>query len=195
MMTLKGFTRQIALVFMTIGFYFVMGDIALAEEGGGGWRGTFDKAMLWVNFSILVFLFIKFAKNPLKNFLKSQQDEVADEIGGLENKRDELMAEIKAVHEDLDQSKVRLDGIKEKIITQGERKKQSILENATEQSRLMMEGAKQKIESEILRVKTGFREDMIDAAMDLATEKIAGYINDVDNEKFVKAYLSGTGAE
>ena len=67
--------------------FFLSGGNAFGAEESGNWRSTYDVVMLWLNFLILVFLLIKFAKDPIKNFLKGQQDELSKEIGGLEQQR------------------------------------------------------------------------------------------------------------
>jgi F-type H+-transporting ATPase subunit b len=180
---------------MMVFVFIMMGGTAVAQENGASWRGTYDTVMMWINFFILVFLFIKFAKNPLKNYLKSQQNEVAEVINGLEEKRNNLIEELNTTHANLEKSRIRLDEIKNRIITQGEHKKQSIIENATEQSHLMIEDAKKKIEAQILMAKTGFREELIDAAVDLALKKIPGYITETDNENYVQAYLAAAGGK
>ena len=62
---------------------------ALASEGGGNWRGTYDVVMIWLNFGIFAFLLVKFLKDPLLNFLRGRKDELALEMNQLEEKREQ----------------------------------------------------------------------------------------------------------
>ena len=66
----------------------------LAAENSGGWRPIFDLAMRWINFLILAFLIIKFSRVPIKKFLAGKKQDIADEIGGLEAEKEEILRQI-----------------------------------------------------------------------------------------------------
>ena len=69
------------LIILTALFFLSAGAVeVLAAEGGGGWRPTYDIIMRWVNFGILAFIFFKFARRPLKNFLSDKKNEISLQI-------------------------------------------------------------------------------------------------------------------
>ena len=184
--SLRNYGLRVAIMI----FVFVLAGNVYAAEEGGNWRSTYDDVMLWINFLILVFLFIKFAKDPIKKYLKGQQDELAEEIGDLERQREDMLDKIKNATEEMEEGNVRLEGIRERIITDGEKRKQAIIEDAKEQSQLMMEDAKRKIEAQILTAKENFRGELIDQAVTLAMEKLPALVNKEDNEKLIEQYLA-----
>ena len=69
-----------ALLFLDVPFAFA------ADEGLSG-RQIWDKVMLFFNFAILVFLFIKFARAPLMKFLRSVRDKWEGQITELKDKK------------------------------------------------------------------------------------------------------------
>ena len=99
---------------------------ALAAGSAGDWRPTYDLVMRWLNFLILVFLLIKFGKNPLMNLLSQRKGELQREISRVEEQRDKAQAKVNEAHKLLDESVVRLKDRKEKIIKQGENRKKEI---------------------------------------------------------------------
>ena len=56
-----------------VSFHF-MGLEALSAETSGGWRPLYDEILLWFNFGILVFIFIRYGKTPLMNFLRGRKE-------------------------------------------------------------------------------------------------------------------------
>lgn len=168
---------------------------AFAAEESSGWRSTYDQILLWINFGIIVFVLNKYAKTPLLNFLKGQKDKLAKEIKKLEDKKEDVAEKVKETQKALDESEVRFKDLKERIVQQGERKKQDIIESAKSQSRTMLEDANRKIDSYILSSKNVFKAELIDAAIELAMERLPKEITDEDNEQLIAQYLSSASTE
>jgi len=100
---------------------------ALAGENPTEWRPIYDIVMRWVNFLILAFVIVKFGKAPLMNFLRGRQEAHEKEIRQLEKEKEEAMIKAKETQEMLTESNERFKVITERIIAQGEKKKQKIL--------------------------------------------------------------------
>lgn len=173
----------------------LLGNETFAAEGSKSWRPTYDLIMRWINFGIIVFLVNKYAKAPVLNFLKGRGDQVAEQIKALEDKRDEATAKIKETHKFIEESEVRFGDLREYIVQQGEKKKRDLIESAQEQSRLLLEDSKRRVQSYILEARNAFKAEMIDAAIDLAMERLPKEITDADNEKILDEYLAGTMAK
>lgn len=168
----------------------LLGTDVLAGEGAGGGRKTWDEVMLWLNAAILFGVLIKFGGPPIMSFLRGQRQDVAREIKQVEEEKDEITAKIQETFKTLDESETRFADMKQRIINQGEKRKQEIIEEALRQSQLMMDTAKRKLESQILQAKNRFKAEMVDAAVDLASEKLPDQVTDEDNQRFVDDYLS-----
>lgn len=166
-----------------------------AAEKTTKWRPTYDLILRWINFGIIAFIFYKYAKTPLMNFLRGQKEKLAEEIKKLEDKKEDIANKVKETQKSLDESEVRFADLKERIIQQGDRKKQEIIESAKSHSRIILEGANQKIDSYLLASKNTFKAELIDAAIELTKERLPKEITDEDNERFIVQYLSSASTE
>jgi F-type H+-transporting ATPase subunit b len=166
-----------------------------AAEKTTQWRPTYDLILRWINFGIIAFIFYKYAKTPLMNFLRGQKEKLAEEIKKLEDKKEDMANKVKETQKSLDESEVRFADLKERIIQQGGRKKQEIIESAKSHSRIILEGANQKIDSYLLASKNTFKAELIDAAIELTKERLPKEITDEDNERFIVQYLSSASTE
>jgi len=168
------------------------GHEAFAAEKTSNWRPTYDLIMRWVNFGIIVFILNKYAKTPLKNFLRRKKEDLAQAIDELEEKKEDANAKIRETQKTIEASDVRFADLKARIVQQGEREKLKIVESAQQQSRAMLEDANRRIDASILQARNTVKGELIDAAIDLAMERLPQEITAVDNEKFVTEYLTGT---
>jgi len=163
---------------------------AFAVGSAGDWRPTYDLVMRWLNFIILVFLLIKFGKNPLMNLLRQRKRELQREINRAEEQRDKAQAKVKETHKLLDESAVRLENRKEKIRQQGENRKQEIIRDGQKESTLLLQEAKRRIEAQVLSAKTTFQAEIIDEAMKIVFKKLPPLISDEDNQKLLNQYFA-----
>ena len=163
-----------------------------AAEGGSNWRPTYDLIMRWINFGIIVFVVYKYARKPLMKFLRGHKEKVAEEIEALETRKEEMVARINQTQKDVEESDVRFEELKERIIREGEKKKAELIESAQNQSRMMIEDVKRRIGTHFLNAKNEFREELIDKAMDMALERLPREITPEDNDKFTRLFLESS---
>ena len=162
---------------------------ALASESGGNWRTTYDVVMIWLNFGIFAFLLIKFLKAPLMNFLRGRKDELASEINQLEEKRELISLKIDETQQQLEKSEALFEDIKARIISQGEEKKNELIESARKESHLMIEQTNVRIENQILQAKKKFKSEMIDLAISLALQRLPGEVTEADHQRLLDRYI------
>jgi F-type H+-transporting ATPase subunit b len=168
---------------------------ALASEGSGGWRPVYDEVLLWLNFGILAFVFIKFGRTPLMSFLRGRKEKIAREIERIEEKKKQAVDNISEIKKVLEESGERFADLKARIVEQGERKKQALLESAQQQSEMMIENARHRIDVQFAQARTILRQELIDSAIDVVMEKLPREITDEDNENFINQYLSSALSE
>ncbi|MEE4358446.1 MAG: ATP synthase F0 subunit B [Desulfococcaceae bacterium] len=190
---MKVMKRFVCLSLLICGLMLLSEPEVFAGEKGD-WRPKYDLFMLWLNFGILAFIIVRFGKKPLMNFLHSQRDELAEEIGNLEKEKERMIAEINKTRQALKDSDAHFAELKEKIIRQGEQRKEEIIRQASEQSEIMMEIAKQKIGNRILVAQREFKEELVDTAFDAALERLPKEMTDADNDKLVRQYLETASA-
>jgi F-type H+-transporting ATPase subunit b len=167
----------------------------LAADNSGDWRPIFDLVMRWVNFLILAFVLIKFSRAPIKKFLDGKHQDIADEIGGLEAEKEEVLRQIDNCKNQLENSRNRLSDLKKRIITQGEKNKQIIIEAAEQESKILLQSAQQKINSRIVEARQKLKSEIVDAAIALATKLLPEKITEEDNQKFIDAFMSSASSE
>ena len=179
------------LIILTALFFLSAGAVeVLAAEGGGGWRPTYDIIMRWVNFGILAFIFFKFARRPLKNFLSDKKNEISLQIKQLEDEKDRLLQRVREAETEMEENVVRLEELKQRIVQTGERRKLEILEDARQESRMIIEGAKQKMEGRVIRARNRLRAEMIDAAAEMALDKLPVLVTEDDNRKLLEQFMA-----
>jgi F-type H+-transporting ATPase subunit b len=185
-------SRQIfyyaALFFLV---FFLKVPEALASEQASQWRPIYDLVMKWVNFGILSFILVKYAKGPLKEFLSGHKAIIARQIEKIEQEKEKTIEKINDTQKMLADSDRRLATLKERMIQQGEKEKEIIIEAARQQSRFMLEGAKRKVEHRIQQAKTNFRAELIDMAVNAAVQQLPSQVTAEDNQKLVTKFLEG----
>jgi F-type H+-transporting ATPase subunit b len=180
---------NIALI--AISLWLLSGE-ALAAEASSGWRPAYDLTMRYINFLILVFLILKYARKPLVVFFKGKSQEVKRDIQKIEESKSQVQDQVKALLEEQDKSRERFEQLKERIISQGKIKQTNIIDDARREGQLLLENANLKIDHLIAKAQHTLRSEMIDMAIDLAMKKLPETITDQDNQRFVDHYLEST---
>ena len=173
-----------------LGFILTATDV-LAAENASSWRPTFDLVMMWVNFGIFAFIIVKYSRKPLVNFLKGQKEKVEQDINRIEEKKEAISAEVRVANDKIDENKMRMQKMKERIILQGERRKQEIIDNALAESRIMMQEAKWRIDDQILIARKALQAELVDMAVSMAAKRLPAEITSADSQKFVDQFLTG----
>lgn len=177
-----------------LGFLF-WGQVALAADSSGNWRHTYDLVMKWVNFAILVFLIVKFTRTPLINFLQSQKEKLKHQIKQVEEEKEVAAEKVQETLNLIDQSAIRFDQLKERIVAQGEKSQQEIIKAAKVQSQLMLDETKVRINYKIYQARKTLKEELVDAAIDLAMKKLPDVITDEDNQKLIERYIASADSK
>ena len=174
---------------------FLSGTDALAAENTKNWRSTFELVMRWLNFGIIAFLLIKFARTPIKNFLSDKKEKIDREIKKYDEQKEKIEEKIIEAKKMVKDSIERFEKIKKRIVEDGEKKKHQIIENARQESRILIKGTRQKIENQILEAKNTVRTELIEAAIALAEKRFPKEITAEDDQKLTDHVLEGTAGK
>lgn len=166
-----------------------------AASGSGDWRATWDTVMAWVNFSILAGVIFKFGREPIKKFLAGQRSDIAAELTTLEEEKTQCLAEIDDAKRRTDENRKRFEEMKSRLISQGEARKQALIDQARDQAAQMIESVKVKMATRILHEKEKLKMELADMAFDAAAERLPSVITDTDNSVFVHNYMEGVNSE
>jgi len=173
----------------------LLGTEASAANNSDDWRPVFDLVMRWLNFGIIVFILVKYARTPIKDFLLSRREEVAREIEMVEEKKEAANKKIQDAARMLDESEVRFARVKERIIKEGETKKQKLIEDAKQESKILLESTMKKIENQLLDAQRAFKSELVDTAISLAMKKLPDEITTEDNQNFTNQFLASASGK
>ena len=173
----------------------LLGTEASAADNSGNWRPVFDLVMRWLNFGIIVFIIVKYARTPIKDFLLSRREEVAREIEIVEHKKKEAEEKIQAANKLLNESEIRFAKIKERIIQEGEKNKQKIIEDAQQESKILLETTKKRLENQLIDAKLAFQSELVDMAVSIAAERLPNEITIEDNQKFTSQFIANASVK
>lgn len=161
-----------------------------AVAGDPSWRPTYDVAMRWLNFIILATVIVKYGRQPIKNFLKLKKEDVVSEIEGLDKEKEKILQAIEAAKEQEIENKKRFKALQDRLIAQGENRKQQLIAQAKQQSVVMLEEARRKMENRIVQANASLKMELLDMAIGQAIEKLPEVITDGDNQRLLDDYMA-----
>lgn len=178
---------NLAICILQFAFY----SVAFASAGGGGEHGGGAMEWVWrlVNFGVLVFLLVKFAGKPLKDFLNQRKELIAKSIKEAQEAKELAKKALAEVEERLKLKDKEIEEIVSSAKSSGEREKARLIEEGERMRQMILEHAKTNIDYEVKRAKDAIRDEAVDAAMQLAEEKIKGKITADDQERLLKESL------
>ena len=185
------FIKNYCIIITVISLWLLSGE-AMAAEASGAWRPTYDLIMRYINFLILVFLILKYARKPLVDFFKGKSQDVKKEIQEIEEVKEQVQDQVKSLLEERERSREKFERLKERIISQGKIKQKNIINDAQREGKLLLENTNLKIDNLIQKARYTLRSEMIDMAVDLAMKKLPTEITDQDNQKFFDQYFTST---
>lgn len=180
---------QASLLFPAVFFLFML-EPAFAEDGARDWRPIYDFVLRWINFGILAYFVVKVIGPILVSFLSSQQSEISEKIEHVRKEKDEMVSRVQEARDSLENSGPRLEDIKNRIIEQGERRRQEIIDDANEQSRLMMKNARRRVDNQIVQARRNLQNELLDMAIEKATERLPREITEEDDHRIIENYLA-----
>src|SRR5208337_5398402 len=121
-----------------------------AAEGGGEHGGS---AMEWVwrlvNFGILVFVLVKFAGKPMKDYFEQRKALIEKSIQEAREAKELAAKALAEVEERLKLKDKEIEGIKAASVSSGEREKARLIEEGERLSIKILEQAKSNIDYEV----------------------------------------------
>lgn len=179
------------IVFLCLGIYL---SFPLAAKMLTSDRRLYDTIMLWVNFGVLVAVFIKFAKQPLMDALRGVRDKIARELGEIKRQHRDKESDLDSENTKLRKIQKHLDEIRGRIIEMGEKEKQKIIDQAKIAAERMIEDAKSYAVFQLDKARKQLSDEMVDIAISMVEERLKKEISQEDNEKLISEFLVNLGA-
>jgi F-type H+-transporting ATPase subunit b len=166
----------------------------LAAEGMPPWRKPYNVIMMWINFGILVVLFLKFARKPLMAALRGMRDRIKEEIDGIKKQHREVKGHMDSEEARLAEIQQHLEEIRASIIEMGEKEKEKIIEQAKVTAGKMIEDARAYASFQMARARKQLSDEMVDIAISKVEERLKKEISSEDNENLVNDFLENLGS-
>ena len=166
----------------------------LAMEEMPPWRKPYNIIMLWVNFGILVALFMKFARKPMMDALRGIHDKIKGEIDGITKQHNEIKSGMDSEQTRLRDIQQHLDEIRTRIIEMGEKEKQKIIDQARLAADKMIEDARAYARIQMTRARKELSDQMVDMAISKVEARLKKEISPEDNENLVLDFLGNLEA-
>jgi F-type H+-transporting ATPase subunit b len=182
---------DVMILFVWLWLFLFPESAAAADPS---WRPTYDIVLRWVNFVILVAVIVKYSRDPIKNFLKLQKEDVVSRVAELDSEKSRIIGEIKEVRKKGEANRIRLQEMKERLIAQGETRKQQIINQAKQQSMIMLEETRRKLENRVVQAKTALKMELLDMAIEQAMAQLPGVVNEEDNQRLLDDYMKSLDA-
>jgi len=180
--------RQLRIVLVAAAGLLVMCPEAFAEGTSMG-RQVWDTVMLFVNFGILVFLFIKYARKPLMDFLRSAKTKVEEELKTAKDQYETTKAALDAENEKIDQLEKDIEAIQKAIREMGQSEKAAIIEHAMQSGERMIKDAKAYAAHRIVEARKALADEMVDMAVKIVMERMGGVLTETVNDELIDRFV------
>jgi F-type H+-transporting ATPase subunit b len=190
---LKGRDRK-WLLFVTAGITVILLFTALdamAETETVSSRKTWDSVMLWVNFGILAFVIVKYARKPLMGHLLGVRSKVENDLSSLENEFAQARALAIAEENKMKEIDQRLSEIQESILQLGRKEREEIIEQGKVLAEKMVRDAQIYAEHQFALAKQALTAQMVDMAIHEVEDRLLKGMTEKDNDSVINQFMIG----
>lgn len=175
-------------VFWFILILSLLYPVFVFAAGGEEQKGLSAMDWVWkiVNFSILVFLLVKFAGKPLKNFLRQRKELIEKSIKEAQEAKELAKKALAEVEERLKLKDKEVEEIISLSKTSGEAERDRLIQDGERLMVKILEQARANIEHEVKMAREAIKAEAVEAAMNLAEEKIKKKITTQEQDKLLQ---------
>lgn len=182
-------SKKSLLVLCAVSCIFFLGTQAFAAEELSHGRKIWDNILLWLNFGILVFLFIKYAKKPLMDYLRREATKISEKLDELRSRHDHVESIMKGEADRLANIDKRILELREIIIEIAQKEKEAIIEQAKINADQMIEKAKSEAAVRLAAAKKALNDEVAEIAISMVQENLKKGISPEDNERLVDQFI------
>ena len=190
--------KPLLIICMTLGFMACMAlmvpDPAAASEGSGSSRKIWDTVMLWINFGILVFFFMKYGRKPLMDVIRSARKKISNEVDDITGKLDNAKSRVSEESDKLKNAEIHIQELREAILEMGKKDKEKIILQGNMAAEKMVRDAKSFAEYRMALARKALSDEMVDMAITIAQERLTKGITETDHDNLVNQFISSLGA-
>ena len=185
----KFILAEIILLLGVCWFFAPDTEVFAADELSSG-RRLWDNILLFINFGILVFFFIKYARKPLMDFLRGARTDVESGLNKVEARLNHATSLRDAELDKLKNIQAQIDKIRADILELGRHEKEKNIEEGEIAAENMIQHAKNYAHHRIQKAKKVVADEMIDSAFSTVEKVLVKKFSPKDNENVVNQFLN-----
>jgi len=170
-------------------FFAPYAEVLAADELSLG-RKLWDNSLLFINFGILVFLFLKYGRKPLVDYLRGVRKDVESDLNKVETRLSHATSLRDAELDKLEGIQANLDKIREDILELGRHEKEKHIEEGKIAAENMIQHAKNYAHNKIQEAKKVVADEMIDRAFSTVERVLVREFSPKDNENVIDQFLN-----
>ena len=170
-------------------FFAPYAEVLAADELSLG-RKLWDNSVLFINFGILVFLFLKYGRKPLVDYLRGVRKDVESDLNKVETRLSHATSLRDAELDKLEGIQAHLDKIREDILELGRHEKEKHIEEGKIAAENMIQHAKNYAHNKIQEAKKVVADEMIDRAFSTVERVLVREFSPKDNENVIDQFLN-----
>ena len=159
------------------------------ESHGLSHRQIMNFIWFCLNFTVLVYILVKFGKKPVSDALNGRVESIQNAFDDLEARRSEAEQKYAEYERKLsgidEQAKHMLETFRE----QGQAEKEKIIARARDTAETIKAKAEFYVQQELVRAKTELQSEVADMAVKMAEELIRKNLNEQDHHRLISEYL------
>ncbi len=167
---------------------------ALAAGGGDGHEAPHaDMAGLirhGINLLILFGILYWALKGPLSDFLKFRKSEVKEQLEASAKAKEAAEARFAELNARLENFESELDELKDRVRTDAENERKTLVSNAERAAASMEEAAQRTIEEELRRARAELKAEAVELSVQIAEDLLTKNITDDDQARLTGDYLN-----
>ena len=185
----KSILAETMLLVGVFWFFAPYAEVLAADELSLG-RKLWDNILLFVNFGILVFLFLKYGRKPLMDYLRGVGKDVESGLNKVETRLSHATSLRDAELDKLEGIQAHLDKIREDILELGRHEKEKHIEEGKIAAENMIQHAKNYAHNKIQEAKKVVADEMIDRAFSTVERVLVKEFSPKDNENVIDQFLN-----
>jgi len=185
--------RRLPLLFLSVALlalWVCSGSDAFAMQNISEGRKLWDNIMLWVNFGILVFLFLRYGKKPLMGFLAGERERTEKTLKAVDSQVSEARMKLEAEEEKLRHLDGHLQDARKTILEVGQMEKEKVLEMARRTADQMMEDARRETEYRLAAARKALKDEIVDLAVSIVEKELEAGFSPEENTRLLDRFLS-----
>ena len=179
------------MLFVSAAVLLMLSGSAFAMGGGAEHAPITWRDWVWpvINFAILAFVLVYFARKPVREFFKNRTALIEKSLKEASEARELANKSLEEVQKRLKEADIEVNEILESSRKSGEREKEELIAKGESLKKKMIEQAKANIEFELEKAKKSLKSEAALMALEMAEKQIKEKLDNNEQVKLIDEYI------